>query len=395
MAKKATPLPVKKKIGLAAKVTSSIPKPRPPLWKGPMVDGVSQSLLCRFLVCRDRFRVHTIEGLEANDRFNHRLEYGNMWHVCEEAHAANLSITDRENKLMQYCQELQQRYKTSGEDILKYYNICKLQYPIYADYWSKHPDVKDRTPFFQEVSFKIPFLLPSGRVVFLRGKFDSVDLIGKGKTAAIYLQENKSKGDIDPVAMLKQLKYDMQTLFYLTALHLLNDYMEGEAPREIERQLEDIQPDEHLMGPLVGWNGKIAGVRYNVIRRPLAGGRHSIKQKQGQTLSGYYTELRDRIAGDTDYFFMRWKVDFTKEEVLRFQRQTLIPMLEQLCDWYTSVTGGNVYDSPIGHNYQNYLMPYGVYSPLSEGYTTDVDEYIFTGSMTGLTRMKTLFPELE
>lgn len=392
MAKKATALPPKKKIGLAAKIPSSALKPSPPLWKGPMVDGISQSLLCHFIVCRDRFRIHTIEGLEANDRFNHRLEYGNMWHICEEAHAANLSDKVREQKLFAYAQDLAGKYKTSSEDVLKYYNLCKLQYPVYQDFWSKHPDVKDRTPFFQEVSFNIPYLLPSGRIVWLRGKFDSVDLIGKAKaTQSIYLQENKSKGDIDPIALQKQLKYDMQTLFYLTALYTLNDYMEGKAPAEINT--EGIMPDETIMGPLVGWNGKIGGVRYNVIRRPLAGGRHSIKQKQGQTIDQFYAELQQRIASDCEFFFMRWKIDFTKAEVERFQKQTLIPLLEQLCDWYQIQTGGRMSDD--AWKYQNFVMPYGVYSPLSEGYTTDVDEYLFTGSKTGLTRMKTLFPELE
>src|SRR4051794_6290554 len=59
-----------------------------PLWKGPEEDGITFSLLSQFLVCRERFRVRVIEGLSAGGGFNHRIEYGSMWHTCEEALAA-------------------------------------------------------------------------------------------------------------------------------------------------------------------------------------------------------------------------------------------------------------------------------------------------------------------
>lgn len=390
MAKK---VPAKKLTGLAAKVDKSLPKKLPPLWKGPEVDGVSQSLLGGFLVCRERFRVHTIEGLQSADKFNKPLEYGNMWHVCEDAHAANLNRVQTEKKLEAFCQTLCDRYRTSHEEIAKWYNVCKLQFPVYTDFWKKHPDVKDRTPLFQEQVFKIPMLLPSGRVVFLRGKFDSVDMIGKPRTGLIYLQENKTKGDIDEAMLRRQLKFDLQTMFYLTALHLLNDYMDGNIPAEIQDYAEEMLPACEFMGNLTGWNGKIGGVRYNVIRRPLSQGRHCIKQKQGQTLQGFYDELQGRIAGEPEFFFMRWKVEFTKAEVENLQRVSLIPILEQLCDWHQEVTTGTV--ATPKYNYQNFLMPFGVYNPLSEGYSTDVDEYLMTGSTTGLSRAKTLFPELE
>ena len=45
-----------------------------PLWKGPTEDGITQSLLSRFLVCRERFRLKVIEGLAPEDRFSHYRE---------------------------------------------------------------------------------------------------------------------------------------------------------------------------------------------------------------------------------------------------------------------------------------------------------------------------------
>ena len=53
-----------------------------PLWEGPAGTGpnggITFSLLSRFLVCRERFRVHAVLGLRPADDFNHRLEFGSM-----------------------------------------------------------------------------------------------------------------------------------------------------------------------------------------------------------------------------------------------------------------------------------------------------------------------------
>ena len=45
---------------------------RPIAWKGPEVAGVSQSLLSRYLTCKERFRIKTIEGLKPVQQFFHR-----------------------------------------------------------------------------------------------------------------------------------------------------------------------------------------------------------------------------------------------------------------------------------------------------------------------------------
>lgn len=187
-----------------------------PLWEGPSSDGpnggITQSMLNQFLVCRERFRVRYVLGLQPADQFNHRLEYGSMWHCAEESLAAK--DPDPWAKLDLYTAKLCERYPLQQADVIKWYEICKLQFPIYVDYWSKHPDVVNRQPLLQEEVFNIPYKLPSGRTVRLRGKFDSVDLIDGG----IWLQENKTKGDIDPQLLQRQLTFDLQTGFYMTAL---------------------------------------------------------------------------------------------------------------------------------------------------------------------------------
>jgi len=52
-------------------------------WQGPEEDGLTQSMINLFLICRERFRVQVMEGLAPVDQFNHRIEYGQMWHTAE------------------------------------------------------------------------------------------------------------------------------------------------------------------------------------------------------------------------------------------------------------------------------------------------------------------------
>jgi hypothetical protein len=264
-----------------------------------------------------------------------------------------------------------------------------VQYPIYLDYWKKQPDVKKREVIAPEQVFCVPYKLPSGRVVKLRGKFDSLDQIGN---EGIFLQENKSKGDLDEQALKRQLLFDLQTMFYFIALQeCVKDYAANGS-------------DGWNNLPEHGWTMP-KGVRYNVIRRPLAGGKHSIRQHKpsksnshGESSSAFYQRLGGLIKMEVDeaiktkqdcWFFMRWKVIITQADVDKFKQTCLDPVLEQLCDWYQYVIDGNQADSGI-----HYRLPYGIYNPLLEGRATDVDEYLATGSIAGLQRVTSLFQEL-
>lgn len=350
--------------------------PKQPLWKGPDVDGITSSLLSRFLVCRERFRLLVIEGIKTKDVFNHKLEFGNMWHLCEERSAL---AGDWQGKLMDYSRALCMRYPHQQEEITKWYNVCKVQFPIYLSYWSAHPDVKDRVPMLQEEVFSVPYDLPSGRKVRLRGKFDSVDLIGKGESVGVWLQENKTKGHIIENQIRQQLTFDLQTCFYLIALKKLLAAIEDKWQR---------------------YAGIVRGVRYNVVRRPLSGGKGTIvrhkptkKDPQGESESCFYGRVRDIIAASPQDYFLRMRVEVTAQDLDVFARQFLDPILEQLCDWWEWASTSN--NNPEGEcSPIHWRHPYGVYNVLLEGGSTDLDEHLASGSMVGLTRTDNLFPEL-
>lgn len=367
-----------------------------PLWQGPcnegVLGGVTQSLLGRYLACKERFRINTIEGLRTKDSFNHRMEFGSMWHVAEEAHAAN---SDWRLPLKQYCQQLVAQYREQGPEIAKWYEIIKVQFPVYVSYWKDHPDVKSRKPLLQEEVFCVPYKLPSSRTVWLRGKFDSVDDITKAEPdapAGIYIAENKSKGEIDKEKLLRELPLDLQANFYLISLEEYKRRLAGPFNRVV-----------------------IRGIRYNVVRRPLGKGKHSIKQRKGrgkaksgaETPAEFYKRLGDEhIAKYPQDFFERVKMVVTVGDRAKFKNVCLHPILENLCDdyeWWTYCLAHDIDQFDYQrrselfskHRLRHFLYPYGVYNPVVEGRQGDLDAYLYNGNMNQLQRVAELFKELK
>jgi hypothetical protein len=353
-----------------------------PVWGGPEKDGITFSLLSRFLVDRERFRLLVVEGLKPVDRFNAKMEFGNMWHLCEEAFAAGgnpilHSMASAKppwhQALLAYTRELMKRYMSDKAQIEHWYNIIIVMFPRYMEFWKRNPDVKARTPLLQEEPFNVAYTLPSGRTVRLRGKWDAVDLIGKGKAAGIWNQENKSKSSIDQEKLTRQLSYDLQTMMYLIAL------TESDVIRE--------------KFPGQGRNPyPIKGVRYNVIRRPAHKSTESLIKKMDE-------DFGNNRAGE---WFARWDVAVSQADINRFKHRTLDPILEQLCDWWKWIQmepenpfrlDSGIFDD--GGTAMHWQHPFGVYNVLDEGGASDLDYYLLTGSEVGLQRTDDLFPELQ
>lgn len=373
---------------LAGNLKSAVkPKRKGPLWEGPCGNGpqggVTQGLLGRYLSCKERYRIHVIEGLAARETFRAPLEFGNMWHAMEEG-LAERPNADYFTILTGYCSDLLKRFPMQREEINLWFIKAQVLFPIYVDHWAKHPDVKDRTPLLQEQTFDAPYRLPSGRTVRLRGKWDSVDLIGKDKDARIYLQENKTKSELNPQKVARQMRFDLQTQLYLIALS------------ECQRQNKTWKTE----GP--EWKNPIGGVRYNVVRRSA----HKEKYVQN--------DLADAARSYPDEWFARWKVEISAADVEKFRRTCLDPALENLCDDYewwawcarTQSDPFQVGRFPVSRTLRmdeesfgpagrHFRLPFGVYNVIAEGGESDLDEYLESGSEVGLRRIDNLFPELS
>ena len=93
-----------------------------------------------------------------------------------------------------------------------------------------------------------------------------------------------------------------------------------------------------------GWNGfpeipvfnHLRGISYNVVRRPLSGGKGSIRphkattKKPTETMEAFYGRLGEVIREEPGSFFMRWDITLTKKDLLNFRMRFLSAILEQL-----------------------------------------------------------------
>jgi hypothetical protein len=207
-----------------------------------------------------------------------------------------------------------------------------------------------------------------------------------GDNSGIWLQENKTKSEINEHQLLKQLRFDLQTMLYLTAL------------REMLRNNSEWLPKITMLGV----KHKLKGVRYNVIKRPLSGGSGSIRQHkpskanpQGESKDEFYARLGGYFAEDPASWFMRWNVDISDADIDKYEKTFLIPCLEQLCEWYTEVTTNHVITSTPSFGNFHYRTPYGIWNPLLNDAPTELDEYLDTGSTVGLIKADGLFGELQ
>jgi len=387
--------------------------PREPVWGGPSVDGISQTMLGRYLTCPERFRVLYVEGLQPTPMFRPQIEFGNLWHAAEESFAQHGTKLNPANQhemhwhraVYDYGNKLGDLYPMQRDQIIHWIKVCIALFPAYIDFWKKHPDMKVRKPLEQEQKFCVDYTLPSGRVAKLRGKRDSVDLIVNdngglrtlnGTNKGIWLQENKSKSQIDRQKIDRMLRFDLQTMMYLLSLDEDQDFW--------QKMREKFPGMGRKPFPVVG-------VRYNVVRRSTHKTAESMMKKVQEDIS---------IARG-DEWFCRWNSEVSVQDMNNFKYWALNPILENLLDDYewwaycytysdhrnqTSKTGRNEQMSPFvyqrraevfpNHQHRHFTMPYIGYNPLSEGMETDVDNYLFTGSEVGLHRVTKadLFPEL-
>lgn len=366
-----------------------IPPQRTPLWTGPNGDGpyggVTQSLMGDFLQCPMRFKLYYVDGLASADGFSHQLEFGSMFHLAIETYlrdGANLRNNSWREAVRSYAKRLCERYQTNQENIDHWYNVVCVTFIRYVEYWKDHKsNGENHQSLLQEMSFDIPYQLPSGRRVRLRGKCDGVEARGVGKDRRIWLNETKTKGEINELAIERLLAFDLQTMMYLVAL-------------------ETYQKTIDLGGPEDPWRSPIGGVKYDVILRPLSGGKGSIRRKKptktnpnGESKVAFYDRLGKVILDSPHEFFMRWNVVVAKHDLERFLERCLHPLLEQLLLWYDVVALGKP-SYALPENCINYQRPHGVVSWLDRTSGSEYDEYLASGSTLGLTKIDSLFGEL-
>ncbi len=357
------------------------------VWKGPYEDGITQSMLNRYLFCKHRFYLYAIKGLQEERVFNSTIVFGNLWHEAEEALAAKKSW---KTALMQYYGKCIAEYPDDQKELIKWFNIVKMLFSVYVSFWKDHEDVKNREPLYQEEVLREALRLPSGRKIILTGKVDAADWIGKGSKKKIFLQENKTRGKIDFERVTGELPNTLQPMMYCKMLQL-----RGDRTKEFNPKI-------------------VSGVRYNIVRRPFSFGcKYNFRQKKGrevwndaktkkirrgqETEKQFYERIQEAVEADPSYWFMRWKVNLIKQDFEKFNSQVLYPLLENVCDWWDFMQSSSFADpfESSGSNGLHMRTPFGIYNPIREGWEGSYYEYLRTGSTDGLVSVPTLFPELQ
>lgn len=364
-----------------------------PIWKGPysLEGGVTQSLLSKFSTCAHRFWLYAICGAVEQQGLNIPLVVGDAFHNALETYAfGDTPAIKAVERIKDYFHKLTKTYPQRTSEISHWCRITCDLFLAYCENW-KEEDAGFQS-FMSEENFKVPYTLPSGRVIITRGKWDGGVISGTLAKHSRLLCEHKIKGDVDSKNLGTTLAQNLQCMYYLPPLYQKMD-AEGQ-PR----------PD---------------GVLYNVIQRPLSGGKHSIKPKKGrkvkvkgttnfevkgaETMEQFYRRLAGVVSKNPDDFFYRWKVSISEAEVARFQKESLDPMLESLCDWWDSIQGDpfNPWETSDRETYtkapnkHHYRRPFGMYDKMAKGLVGDYQDYLTTGNKSSLQRITTVFPELD
>lgn len=343
------------------------------LWQGPVEDGITYSQLCKFLVCRERFRLYMVEGLREPETFRHPLEFGNLWHIAEEHFSGGRQWT---KPVLDYANKLTMQYPGSEKDILKWAKIAIKLYPLYIEYYAS-TETK-RIPVAEESSFRIPYITQTGNQVTLRGKIDCIYDSPSGRM----IQENKTKGDIDAEGIQKAIPLNLQTMIYRTAIESLVVLPRTKIPKD----------SQALWGLLHKSPRGFYGTLYNVIIRPLSD-RYSIRQKKAESIDEFIERIAANVTKTPERTFFRWNVRITHQDVERFTQRVLDPLLDSLLCWWESIKTDpfNPWKSPL-----HYMTPYGVYNPLASGFRGDYFQFL-TGDESHkwkLQKVSNLYPEL-
>lgn len=170
------------------------------MWKGPKIDGVSQSLLNKFLECPYCFFLYAILRLHEPETERDNLVWGDIGHKGLEHLIPSLCLKTASRKMEQYQKErypeAPSRFLPSIKKMISLYNKKLFR----VGTW-KTEQIIDRQITIKGIPFRI------------RGKKDGIcyDYPRYQKVLA----EHKFKGYIDPPSLAQEIQKDTQCNIYL------------------------------------------------------------------------------------------------------------------------------------------------------------------------------------
>lgn len=348
-----------------------LPSPRRSLWRGPCDDsengGVTCELLTRFLDCPERTRLRYVEGLVPEPRLDHKKVFARLFAAAKREYDARGNVAAALDAAYDECDDLHRQYPGPEATALTdhWFNVLVPTFQGYVRHRQEN-DIDQgatrsvrRLPAYP-VGWSYKHTLPSGRVVVCRGPDTPSWAVGVGPSTHYRLSRRVVKGDLDPDRLRNTARFDLDTMFEVAMCQKSDQVRE---------------------------------VYYDLVRRPLSGGKGSIKRNkptaknpEGESATAFYSRLRDTVLDvDPGYWYPHFLVTLEPSDVDRFRRECLDPALERLCDWYEN----DVVDVRPERR-THHTAPFTL-----DRSRTEYDEYLLTGSERGLVRSQVAFPELE
>jgi hypothetical protein len=312
-------------------------------------DGVTQSILCQWLDCRERCRKSTILGLVGGDA-SKPLIFGSISHeMLEHGYRARrvskpLPKTLSMDALAKWKKQSPNASAMATEIAEESAIILHHLLPLYFEHWKKADDAMEWVGLEEEFAQEVE-IFDGGTTrptkIIVRGKKDAV-VKCKGK---ITLFETKNKGRISP-SLMDQLPLDLQLDFYLTVMRIKEPALR---------------------------------VLYNIIKRP------GERRKVGESLNDFGARIALNARKKPDEFFFRYEMVYTKQD-LEQRKARFMYLLRAFYDWYGDAIHIPVEGMDNGFNHQSCEGKYG---------TCEFLRACSSGSTIGLSQKMKAHPELE
>jgi hypothetical protein len=322
------------------------------LWRGPEIDGITQSLIQKFRQCPYRFYLYAILGLADDTPLHPNLIWGDVLHKGLEHLISSKDLNASTTAMLEYLAtkypNAPSTYEVSTKGLLQRFDLVN-----YEGNWQT------------EVTFEHPVKLPSGRIVKLRGKMDGykTDHPDYGKV----LGEHKCKGYIDPAKTRKELVTDLQVNIYC--------YLHG-----------------------IEW------INYDLILIPEAV-KYKPQKAYNESPQAYMSRLIEGHCGNYQMFpvtnhkhlwianLVPYHLPLSSQE--EYWKATVEPFLQQMCDFWDYVTDSSF--DPEKFNTFYYKTPARLFNgSYTENFECDYYKYLIgEQQLSDLVSIKSLFNELE
>lgn len=281
-------------------------------------DGLTQTIINKFLHCREKLRLSEIEGLRPISANTTARDFGSVFHdmVAAVRKAATPNFTADDAIAMSEV-VLATMAAKAREDGLKDMSYSAdaiaeshgLARATMIGYWKYRESDFAEVNFVKiEESWQINYLVTLGgkkRYIPLQGKFDGI--FQTGTKSSFWLWETKTKGKIDTDLVMEKISFDLQVCMYMRAM----------------KEIMKADPE---------------GVRYDLIRKS------QLQQGKNQTLADYHTRVENDALDRQDFYYERIDSILTPDDIARWKID-FDAIILQIVRWFENMDDENYRNS--------------------------------------------------